>query len=308
MKDDKILHKWINGELTAEELAQFKQRPEYDSLARLYQHTEDLEVPAFDESAMLQDILREKKVQSPPPARRRFLNRWVQYAAAAIALALAVWFIWPNNSLVEYDLARQERLEETLPDGSTFVLNAESRLSYDAKAWEDNRRLNLQGEAFFRVQKGSTFTVMTPGGEVRVLGTSFNVRARREALDVECQSGKVAVYSKNGTKLSELTPGRAVRVLDGGQIIEEWQVPVKDAADWISGISRFRKVPLHVVLAEIERQYNVNFDARTVNVEQVLSCNIPHSDLELALKSCLSPLSIPYAVENDMIKLTVNDE
>ena len=49
MINDEQLHKWVNGNLTNEELEVFKLRPEYDSLVELYENTEGLSVPNFDE-------------------------------------------------------------------------------------------------------------------------------------------------------------------------------------------------------------------------------------------------------------------
>ena len=47
MKDDEILHKWVNGELSDEELKVFKLRPEYDSLVDLYKNTDNFLAPEF---------------------------------------------------------------------------------------------------------------------------------------------------------------------------------------------------------------------------------------------------------------------
>ena len=67
MVNDEILHKWINEELTEEELQSFKLRPEYDSLVSLYKNTEGLAAPTFNGGVMLSEILkkRENKIHYP---------------------------------------------------------------------------------------------------------------------------------------------------------------------------------------------------------------------------------------------------
>jgi len=59
------------------------------------------------------------------------------------------------------------------------VLNSKSTISFNKTDWKNNRQLTLDGEAYFKVEKGSTFTVNTNNGSVTVLGTQFNVNSTR---------------------------------------------------------------------------------------------------------------------------------
>ena len=77
-----------------------------------------------------------------------------------------------------------------LPDGSNVLLNKNSTISYGADF--TTRTVTLKGEAFFNVQKGNTpFIVKTNLGEVKVLGTKFNVDTSAETIDVEVEEGTV---------------------------------------------------------------------------------------------------------------------
>ena len=49
------------------------------------------------------------------------------------------------------------------------------KFQFDKKRFTDERIIQLRGEAFFEVEKGSRFVVQTGKGAVEVLGTSFNV-------------------------------------------------------------------------------------------------------------------------------------
>ena len=71
MKNDELLHKWVNGELTAAEEAKFRQRPEYASLERLRQQMERMQAPDLRGEEMLETILQTPKSE----ARRRVLGR-----------------------------------------------------------------------------------------------------------------------------------------------------------------------------------------------------------------------------------------
>lgn len=306
MKNDELLHKWINGELSEEELSVFKLRPEYPSLVELYQQTDNLQAPVFDQAAMLSEILKQEKIVATTPKAKikRLAPSWVKYAAAAVVILLAGWFLWPNNtSIVQHQLANGTHQEGTLPDQSTYVLNAESTLSYDQDQWNTERLLNLEGEAFFDVKKGKSFRVMTPSGAVQVLGTKFNVWSREKTLEVSCQSGKVAIFNARGKRIDELSASDAIRITHDGKI-EKWKIPTTNKASWVDGISKFRNVYLHVVLKELQRQFDVRIDDRQVQTEVILTCNFQHEDLELALKTTLQATGIQYEIKGDRVILS----
>ena len=86
-----------------------------------------------------------------------------------------------------------------MPDGSSVNLNAGSELEYTSFNWKKNRVLSLGGEAFFKVKKGKTFTVITKEGNVKVLGTQFKVKSREKLYEVTCFEGKVQVVIQKDT-------------------------------------------------------------------------------------------------------------
>lgn len=304
MKNDEILHRWINGSISPEELAIFQKRPEYNALVRLYKGTEDLRPPEFNSEAMLQEILGSPKSvrKLEVSARRSFLTGWMPYAAAAVVILLAGWWLWPSNTVQSYLAQKGDRIEADLPDGSSFLLNADSELSYDQTNWNNKRTLQLQGEAFFDVEKGAKFTVNTAIGKVEVLGTSFNVWARGSQLEVTCYSGRVAVLAQNNTEPIELEPGQAIRYVND-KLVEQWEL-TEDRPGWTNGVSSFRNVPLSTILSAIERQFKVEIDTTNINSENVISSSFPHNDLETALRIVLAPVNIRYQIDGQRIRLS----
>ncbi|MEM1321192.1 MAG: FecR domain-containing protein [Bacteroidota bacterium] len=301
MTNDELLHKWINGELSEEELTEFKRRPEYESLRELYQNTENLKAPDFNQEQMLAQVLKAKAAAPPATALKSRVRLFslLKYGVAASLLIFAGWMIFANlGSEVVIQVAQGERQEGQLPDRSTFVLNAESRLRYQPKVWPEKRHLQLQGEAFFRVEKGSRFTVRTKNGAVEVLGTQFNVWSRGETLEVTCRSGRVAVRSKDARVMEELTPGKALRLVRG-QLQDRWTVPEGQQSNWVEGNSRFEKVPLARVLEELERHFKVRIDRGQVDVQEIVTCNFSHKSLESALATSLKFMEIDYEIRKD---------
>lgn len=149
---------------------------------------------------------------------RRHRWRWASAVAVALILLISVgWWRWP----VSVEALPGHSVTETLPDGSTVTLNADSRLSY-SRAFStvsfleaDRRQVELQGEAYFEVESGDRpFVVRTRTADVEVLGTAFVVRSRREnqhETHVALEEGALRVTSRASSATERrLKPGQAV--------------------------------------------------------------------------------------------------
>lgn len=116
--------------------------------------------------------------------------------AASITLLLAgilALFLSKNEPEIISLKTTQNTLEQTLPDGSVVFLNVNTNLSYSSDFEGDIREINLTGEAFFKVQRNESkpFIIHANGSDIRVLGTSFNVKAYTKNVKVSVESGKV---------------------------------------------------------------------------------------------------------------------
>ena len=131
--------------------------------------------------------------------------------AAAACIAAVVFFAatYSGQKQVEFTASTYEQV--VLPDRSVVHLTPGSSVSYTT-AW-DEREVSLDGEAFFEVEKGETFTVRTASGDVSVLGTSFNVYAQPHGFAVECITGKVKVEA--GDEAQTIVAGQAVKTRSG---------------------------------------------------------------------------------------------
>jgi ferric-dicitrate binding protein FerR (iron transport regulator) len=190
-------------------------------------------------------------------------RRWVlTAAAAAIFLVLgAVWMFQPTK--LEGSIAVIERTETRLPDGSAVVLLPGATLSY---AMNDQERVvNLNGEAYFEVTKGVPFQVKTLHGEVEVLGTSFVVYAKPDAFSVECHTGKVSV--RDSEVLRAIEAGQAVKMRNGS-LSEPFEHGFGIAT--ISDDERsYTNADLARVFEHVEQRFDVKvrFDNETAKLE-----------------------------------------
>ena len=312
MKNDELLHKWINNTISPEELETFKLRPEYDSLVELYSRTENLEVSGFEAEEMLAQILANPKpsvkttTESETKARStiNINSRWIKYGIAASLAILLCFIFWPESDIVNYQVASADQLEGTLPDQSVFTLNADSKLSYNRKTWKEKRELQLEGEAYFDVRTGQVFTVYTTIGRVEVLGTQFNVRSRNDELQVACHEGSVAVFSLKDGESDTLRVSEGITISSSG-VMKKWTDPSSNSNSWTEGITKLRNTPFREVMKELERQFDITIETVNIDLNEKISCNFQHENLDLALKTATSPLNIRYQLVNPkLVKLS----
>lgn len=103
----------------------------------------------------------------------------------------------PSRYIQEFNDAEKPKLV-ILPDGSSVLLQKDSRLTYARKFDGEKREVYLVGEAYFEVSKNPQQPFFVYANELvtKVLGTSFNIKAYSEENDVvvTVRTGKVAVF------------------------------------------------------------------------------------------------------------------
>ena len=156
----------------------------------------------------------------------------------------------------------------TLADGSRVWLNAGTRLTYPIAFVGKERRVRLDGEGYFEVERDESkpFIVEINGMEVKVLGTSFNLRsfAADNRSTATLVSGKIEV--KTPTQRIELLPNQQADLLVGENKLAVREVDAVAYSAWTKGRFVFRRERLETILDDVSRWYNV-----TVFYEQSLS-------------------------------------
>lgn len=185
------------------------------------------------------------------------LEKWHWVAAACLAILLLSYAVFYTGK-VEHSTLNNQQLAITLPDGSTALINAASQLNYNKYTWLINRNVSLSGEGFFKVTKGSQFKVNTSNGNVKVLGTSFNVFSRNSGFNVICFEGKVNVGHKKAS--TTITPGEKVVLKNGGTLVASHLSKPLHEPIWVNGNFAFENSSLSNVLEEIERQFDVSIE------------------------------------------------
>ncbi|AGA80738.1 FecR family protein [Echinicola vietnamensis] len=186
-----------------------------------------------------------------------------------------------------------QRAKITLPDGSMVHLNVNSTLTYPEEFEDGLRRVSLEGEAFFEVQRDTDrpFLVSSAGLETKVLGTSFNVNAYKGKEEmVTVKSGKVQVSPHQRPEKRVLLLPDEAAVLDGPTAaLLKQPYDADKIIGWKSGRLAFDMVPFDEVVATLERYYHTPI---TLKNYQEGSCMIKASYQNNGLQFILSGLQL----------------
>lgn len=177
-----------------------------------------------------------------------------------------------------------------LPDGTNVWLNAASSIRYPVVFNNNERVVDITGEAYFEVahNKKQPFRVRTTGGtEIEVLGTHFNINSydNEESVNTTLLEGSVRVLHNGGQLI--LKPGQQAQSTATGAINLRKQVNLEQVMAWKNGIFDFQDATLEEVMRQLERWYDI---------EVVYEKNIPKLEFygkmgkDLSLESVLSGL------------------
>ena len=203
------------------------------------------------------------------------------------------YFISTKNTSYTTNLA--EKITFELPDQSEVHLNANSKITFKVNNWENSRTLNLKGEAYFSVKKGSKFTVNSSLGSVQVLGTKFNVIERDHYFQVNCYEGLVSVTYKNESV--KVPAGSSFKILN--ETTQFSNNTNEIMPNWLQNSSSFKSIPYSYVVKELERQYNIAIEYDVKYKNNLFTGSFIHSNLELALEAISIPLNLKYEIISD---------
>jgi transmembrane sensor len=146
-----------------------------------------------------------------------------------------------------------------LPDGSTVWLNSGSSLTF-SNVNKKERNVTLIGEAYFKVVKDKKpFIVSTTFGDVKVFGTSFNVKAYSDDdFLTTLEEGSVKVASSEKNSEVNLKPGQQAYFNQDHSELATRDVNTNIYTSWKDGVLIFNKDPLDVMVKKLERWYNVD--------------------------------------------------
>ena len=315
-----LIEKYFDGNITDAEIKELSDWIKND------RHLQNWWEEEFSKSdAGINPVLRDKlfarikeqtqgkeETQGKENSRTIRMNPWKWAAAIVLPICIAFFTYYLIDSsqtvgapfIVKADKGDKATIE--LPDGTNVVLNSASQLSYLNNFGENVRRVQLNGEAYFKVahDEKRAFIVQVGDLEVKVLGTSFNVSAYEDAKDVTVVllEGKVGVYAQKMSHI--MKPGDKIEYNKATHKITATQVHPNDYIEWTKGNMYFEKESLENIMKTLSRIYDVEirFDSNKLPNEYFTG-TIPGGGIQNALNILMLTSPFYYEMDGSVIVL-----
>jgi len=276
-----LLDKYLNNQCTDEErelvenwFASLNGKPDFlDSLPEDEQV--ELQKETFSNIQNRLDLGNEPEV-------RKFPLGWISWLAASVFLVLGIYFTYNLNSKQDVSIARQiERkgveniiefinheprvVKHQLPDGSLVWMHTKSAIRYPREFDLDKRLVTFTGEGFFDISKDKSRPFSIQSGEmvIKVLGTSFNVKAPSEqkVFQISVVTGRVEVSAPDKEQKQQLvilTPKQEAFFETGTKRLVFSAIPPQIKKEIYEPITVvFDQTPLNQVVEQLEKRFDI---------------------------------------------------
>jgi transmembrane sensor len=191
---------------------------------------------------------------------RRRRPAWIAAGLAAALASVVVARTIDREAPVEartYATTTAETSSVRLEDGTLVRLGPGSRL--EVSPGSGGRDVRLQGQAFFAVTRRTDqpFRVHTSAGDVKVLGTRFNVSSGGARTDLVVVDGRVELSA--GARRVEVVGGQVSRA-ERGEVAPATTADVYAMLGWMEGTLMFNATPLPRVADEIAHRFGVHVE------------------------------------------------
>ncbi len=198
------------------------------------------------------------------------LKQSLKYAAVVSITLLAVYFsdkyttqepLEETASLFHQIIVPMGQISEfTFADGTRVWLNSGTILRFPEN-FGNARDLQLDGEAYFEVTKNveKPFVVRAGAQQVKVFGTSFNIRSYGDLdyIETTLVEGSLGISTTNFETIDMLSPGEQMRISENGSNKVIRKVDTLPYEAWKEGKLIFRNKSLGEIAIDLERWYNV---------------------------------------------------
>jgi transmembrane sensor len=313
---DRLLKRYLTGQVSESERIKIEAWLEVMKT----EDTKSLELSKEDEERLFQKIVSQKdnlkEIESFKPfkAVSREISRsgWILRIAASIAAVVLIIYSLQNFSggdgLFRYS-AKSDIEKVLLNDGTIAWLKKGSSLVYYDKSKDGIRYTELDGEALFEVAKDPAhpFLIKCSGATVKVLGTSFRLKADGNEILLKVLTGKVNLSTRSNAKGIDVDPNQKATVNSKG-VIEKHAMQSEEINDVAKGteyIMGFNDVPLGEVLKRLEGKFEILF---RIDNEQSTHCHVTadltDQSLERSLETLQEILKVTFQKNGNVITVS----
>ncbi|MDR0431375.1 MAG: FecR domain-containing protein [Tannerellaceae bacterium] len=313
--DEQELHLLLTWLQSTDEPLHFysASRSLWERLDKTCHHPDDKRTVELDREV---DILLQKiKSRNALPPHKQLPRRRFLFRIASVCLLLigiGGGYLYLNNGLPDKQTTYTEIYarcgeirEHMLNDGTRVILNSETKLVIPSDYNRENRSVEMIGEGFFDVtpDAGKPFIIRSGEARVKVLGTSFNVKAYTEdqTIGVTVSSGKVQVNIPETDLQLQVMPMEHLTIHKASGTLSKIALTENIYKKWIDGSLYFEKEPLSEVIKTINRKYDRNVVLRCKNCNPIISGTHDNKSIEAVVETICFTTGLKYKEEGKQI-------
>ena len=238
-------------------------------------------------------------------SRSRFSNfrKFAAIITLVISVSVASFYIYsdfssPADTAFQYEtfspIGSQTKI--ILPDSTVVWLNSGTSLKYNKAYGKKDREVTLVGEGYFEIMKDKSkpFYVHTDSLDIRVLGTTFNVKAYDDDVDVTVNlivgSVDISLPKSNYEGSLLMKPNEKIIFNKNTKKIKSSEVDASRSALWTTGKLCFVDATIEQILKDLERKYDVKINMDNEKTKKELFSG--SLDLNLSLKEVLAYIDV----------------
>ncbi|MGV3603943.1 MAG: FecR family protein [Dyadobacter fermentans] len=327
-----LLEKYLSGACTdAEKEIVEAWYASLDGETRYLDHLPDAEQDELRHTTF-GEIRRELDMTEERPVRR-WPWHWLAGIAASVLVVLGIFLVGnmkairlpeltvtakkpiPSKALpvTSFENTGTQIVRHQLPDGSVVTMHPKAIIEYSTGFANNQRLVRFSGEGFFDVKKDKKrpFHITSGDMDIRVLGTSFNVKAieNQKQFEVDVVTGSVQVTAQGQSFDKQeviLKPKQqALFELDSKRLISKTS-PLQAKREIYQPVTIiFEETPLNSVIEQLEKRFNVSISLANPGLAKCgLTANFESQTFPSILEILCTSLDVTYAISDHNITIT----
>ena len=311
-----LFEKYIRNEASAEEelllLSMLRHDNDIDLFLENQIKNSDQKLDKETEQRMYEHIRSgkaqgKKRLFTTVPLRKAM--QWAAMIALPMMSALLVYFLTSDpiaGDNVTVQAPKGEKANITLADGSLVWINSGSSLTYNNAFNQKERKVFLEGEAYFEVAKDPKrpFIVHTRDMDIEALGTAFNVRAYPEENNESTVllEGKIKINAQGQQRI--LTENQRAIIDKTVHTFSTDKVFAVDCVQWKDGNLYFENSSFDEIAHTLSRVFNVEIRFASERLRPMrFSGTLGNSSIRNALDILSLTSSMHYEMNGTVIEL-----
>ncbi|MEM8567577.1 MAG: FecR domain-containing protein [Bacteroidota bacterium] len=279
---EELLVKYFQGKCTPKEAVEvegFKRSfpDEYDVLEKIWKNKERIEIKEYDTDSAWTSVWNQinRAPKKRGHSRYFYATRW---AAVIVLFLIATILVLKKGTTTVTITGTDVDTPVELSDGTKVWLNQNAILTYPQEFLSDLRKVDLKGEAYFEVFQDTnrTFIVQSTLADIKVLGTSFNVKSSDSVSLISVTSGLVKVTTKGTNNTETFSKGEEALIINSKL---RKQLLSSNFQSWRTGEFTFNDIPIKKVLEDLKQYYKEGLDYQTKESDCRLTASIKSMDI-----------------------------